>query len=120
MVAEIRGGRPDGVRARCSPRSNSISAASRSGAAMAAPRSAATTALPARLELRFDQKLSLRYLSGYQLYGFVDSGVAWNDGYRLTRRLCRSPRPAAAFASSSADGLQADIGAAAPLSYRAP
>ena len=38
----------------------------------------------ASIELRFDQKLNLRYLSGYQLYAFVDSGVAWNDGYRLS------------------------------------
>ena len=35
-------------------------------------------------ELRFDQKTNLQYLSGYQLYAFVDSGVAWNDGYRLS------------------------------------
>src|SRR5207244_10872745 len=34
-------------------------------------------------ELRFDQKLNFRYLSAYQLYGFVDSGAAWNDGYSI-------------------------------------
>jgi len=33
------------------------------------------------LELRFDQKLSFQYLTGYQLYGFIDAGAAWNDGY---------------------------------------
>jgi hemolysin activation/secretion protein len=32
-------------------------------------------------ELRFDQKLNYRYLSGYQLYSFVDAGAAWNDGF---------------------------------------
>jgi hemolysin activation/secretion protein len=57
-------------------------------------------------------------LTGYQLYGFVDAGTAWNDGYR----------PADGFALTSAGGgvrlflggdLQADIGVAVPLSYRA-
>jgi hypothetical protein len=38
----------------------------------------------ARPNCAFDQKTNLQYLSGYQLYGFVDSGVAWNDGYRLS------------------------------------
>jgi hemolysin activation/secretion protein len=34
------------------------------------------------VELRFDQKSSYQDLNGYQLYGFVDAGLAWNDGYR--------------------------------------
>jgi len=75
--------------------------------------------LAGSVELRFDQKTSLQYLSGYQLYGFVDSGVAWNDGYR--------PSDGISLVSAGAgvrffmiDGLQADIGVAAPLSYRAP
>jgi hemolysin activation/secretion protein len=70
-------------------------------------------------ELRFDQKINLPYLSGYQLYGFVDSGVAWNDGYR--------PSDGITLVSAGAgvrffmmDGLQADVGIAVPLSYRAP
>jgi hemolysin activation/secretion protein len=71
------------------------------------------------LELRFDQKLSYKYLTGYQLYGFVDSGLAWNDGFR----------PADGVALTSAGGgvrfflggdLQADLGIAVPLGYRAP
>jgi hemolysin activation/secretion protein len=70
------------------------------------------------LELRFDQKLSYKYLTGYQLYGFADAGTAWNDGFR----------PADGYALTSAGGgvrlffgkdLQADIGVAVPLSYRA-
>jgi hemolysin activation/secretion protein len=71
------------------------------------------------IELRFDQRLNWQYLSGYQLYGFVDSGAAWNDGYTMGEGL--------ALTSAGAgvrfflwDGLQADIGVAAPLSYRAP
>ncbi len=75
--------------------------------------------LAGSVELRFDQKTNLPYLSGYQLYGFVDSGVAWNDGYR----------PSDGITLVSAGGgvrffmmerLQADIGIAVPLNYRAP
>jgi hemolysin activation/secretion protein len=70
-------------------------------------------------ELRFDQKLNYRYWSGYQLYSFVDAGAAWNDGFSLNDGL--------ALTSAGAgvrfflwDDLQADIGVAFPLSYRAP
>lgn len=70
-------------------------------------------------ELRFDQKTNLPYLSGYQLYGFVDSGVAWNDGYRLSDGLSLTSA-GGGVRFFLAEGLQADIGAAAPLSYRAP
>jgi hemolysin activation/secretion protein len=70
-------------------------------------------------ELRFDQKTNLQYLSGYQLYAFVDSGVAWNDGYRLSDGLSLTSA-GGGVRFFLADGLQADIGAAAPLTYRAP
>ena len=70
-------------------------------------------------ELRFDQKTSLQYLSGYQLYAFVDSGVAWNDGYRLSDGLSLTSA-GGGVRFFLADGLQADIGGAAPLTYRAP
>ena len=70
-------------------------------------------------ELRFDQKTKLQYLSGYQLYAFVDSGVAWNDGYRLSDGLSLTSA-GGGVRFFLADGLQADIGAAAPLTYRAP
>jgi hemolysin activation/secretion protein len=70
-------------------------------------------------ELRFDQTLSYQYLSRYQLYSFVDAGAAWNDGFSLNDGL--------SLISAGAgvrfflwDGLQADIGVAFPLSYRAP
>ena len=70
-------------------------------------------------ELRFDQKLGYRYWSRYQLYSFVDAGTAWNDGFSLADGL--------ALTSAGAgvrfflwDDLQADIGVAFPLSYRAP
>ncbi len=75
--------------------------------------------LAGSVELRFDQKTNLQYLSGYQLYGFVDSGVAWNDGYRLSDGLSLTSA-GGGVRFFLADGLQADIGAAAPLTYRAP
>ena len=79
-------------------------------------------------ELRFDQRTNLQYLSGYQIYGFVDSGVAWNDGYRLSDGLSLTSA-GAGVRLFLADGLQGCLrqrfwlsvfGAAAPLSYRAP
>jgi hemolysin activation/secretion protein len=70
-------------------------------------------------ELRFDQRPNLQYLNGYQLYGFVDAGVAWNDGY--------GPNDGISLTSAGGgvrlflwDDLRADVGVAFPLSYRAP
>jgi hemolysin activation/secretion protein len=71
------------------------------------------------LELRFDQKLNFQYWTGFQIYGFVDSGLVWWDGLR----------PSDGTALTSAGGgvrlflggdLQADLGVAVPLGYRAP
>jgi len=71
------------------------------------------------LELRYDQKLSYKYWTGFQLYSFVDSGLVWWDGWR----------PSDGTALTSAGGgvrlflggdLQADLGVAVPLGYRAP
>lgn len=70
-------------------------------------------------ELRFDQKTNHQYLTGYQLYGFIDSGVAWNDGYRPSDGLSLTSA-GGGVRFFLLDGLQADIGAAAPLTYRAP
>jgi hemolysin activation/secretion protein len=75
--------------------------------------------LAGSVELRFDQSLNWRYLSGYQLYSFFDAGAVWNDGYGIGDGL--------ALTSAGGgvrffiwDGLQADVGVAFPLSYRAP
>ena len=71
------------------------------------------------LELRYDQKLNYKYWTGFQLYSFVDSGLVWWDGWR----------PSDGTALTSAGGgvrlflggdLQADLGVAVPLGYRAP
>ena len=69
-------------------------------------------------ELRLDQKSQLRYLSGYQLYGFVDSGVAWNDGYKITDGVSLTSA-GGGIRLFFPDDLRADIGVAFPLSYRA-
>src|SRR5579871_1275906 len=75
--------------------------------------------LAGSFELRFDQGVNWRYLAGYQLYSFFDAGAVWNDGYSIGDGL--------ALTSAGGgvrlflwDGLQADIGVAFPLSYRAP
>ena len=70
-------------------------------------------------ELRFDQKLNYRYLSGYQLYSFVDSGAAWNAGYSLGEGLSLTSA-GGGVRLFLFDELQADLGVAVPLSYRAP
>lgn len=75
--------------------------------------------LAGSVELRFDQQLNFRYWSGYQVYGFVDAGAVWNDGYRLNDGLSLTSAGAGVRLFLS-DDLQADFGVAVPLSYRAP
>lgn len=71
------------------------------------------------LELRFDQKVNFGHLTGYQLYGFVDAGTAWNHGYSYTDGLALTSAGVGARFFLG-DDLRADIAVAAPLSYRAP
>jgi len=71
------------------------------------------------LELRFDQKLSFQYLTGYQLYGFIDAGAAWNDGYSYADGLSLTSAGGGVRFFLGGD-LRADIGVAVPLGYRAP
>jgi hemolysin activation/secretion protein len=71
------------------------------------------------LELRLDQSLNYAYLQAYQLYGFVDSGAAWNVGYNLAEGLSLTSVGTGVRFHLVGD-LRADIGVAVPLSYRAP
>jgi hemolysin activation/secretion protein len=71
------------------------------------------------LELRFDQKLGFQYLTGYQLYGFLDAGAAWNDGYSYADGLSLTSAGGGVRFFLGGD-LRADIGVAVPLGYRAP
>ncbi len=75
--------------------------------------------LAGSFELRFDQRLNFRYWSGYQIYGFADAGAVWNDGYRLNDGLSLTSA-GAGVRLFLWDDLQADLGVAVPLSYRAP
>lgn len=76
-------------------------------------------AVAGSVELRLDQEFNARYLKGVQLYGFLDSGVVWNDGYQMKDGLSlTSAGVGARF--FLADDLQAGIGVAFPLTYRAP
>lgn len=75
--------------------------------------------LAGSLELRFEQKLNFRYWTGYQLYAFGDAGAVWNDGYRLSEGLALTSAGAGVRFFLPND-LQADLGVAVPLSYRAP
>jgi hemolysin activation/secretion protein len=70
-------------------------------------------------ELRFDQQLNFRYLTGYQLYSFVDAGAAWNDGFSYNDGLALTSAGAGVRFFLGGD-LRADIAVAFPLSYRAP
>lgn len=74
--------------------------------------------LAGSLELRFDQTLNFRYWTGYQLYVFGDAGAVWNDGYRLGAGLSLTSAGAGVRFFLPYD-LQADLGVAVPLSYRA-
>jgi hemolysin activation/secretion protein len=69
--------------------------------------------------LRFDQRPNFQYLNGYQLYGFVDAGVAWNDGYAINDGISLTSA-GGGVRFFLWDDLRADIGVAFPLSYRAP
>lgn len=70
-------------------------------------------------ELRFEQKVSFGYLTGYQVYGFVDAGTAWNAGYSYKDGLALTST-GAGVRFFLGDDLRADIAVAAPLGYRAP
>lgn len=74
--------------------------------------------LAGSFEVRFDQTPNLPYLASYQLYAFVDAGAVWNDGFRI------GDGPALTSTGGGIrffwNDLQADIGVAFPLSYRAP
>ncbi len=69
------------------------------------------------LELRFDHALSYDWLTGYQLYGFVDRGTVWNVGF-ASERITLSSAGAGVRLHFPAD-LEADAGIAVPLDYRA-
>jgi hemolysin activation/secretion protein len=70
------------------------------------------------VELRLDQTFNSPWLKGVQLYGFLDSGVVWNDGYHIKDGLSLTSTGVGARFFLAED-LQAGIGVAFPLTYRA-
>lgn len=93
------------------------------GAAFGRGYGAATTSgdngMAGSLELRFDQKLNSSFMTGYQLYSFIDSGVAWNSGYSYADGISLiSVGGGVRFFLTN--NTQADLAVALPLSYRAP
>jgi hemolysin activation/secretion protein len=75
--------------------------------------------LAGSLELRYDRKLNFKYLSGYQLYGFVDAGTVWNVGYNLSDGLALTSI-GGGVRFFLWDDFVADFAVALPLGYRAP
>ncbi|CCE08088.1 putative secreted protein related to heme utilisation [Bradyrhizobium sp. STM 3843] len=75
--------------------------------------------LAGTFELRFDQKLNWAYLLGYQLYGFADAGLVWNDGFRPSDGVALTS-VGAGIRFTFPNEWRADLGVAFPLSYRAP
>ncbi|MET0222600.1 MAG: ShlB/FhaC/HecB family hemolysin secretion/activation protein [Tardiphaga sp.] len=74
-------------------------------------------AIAGSIELRYDGALDLPFLKSYQLYGYVDSGAAWNVGY--TYRDGLSLTSAGGGVRFFLDGdLRIDVGVGVPLSYR--
>ena len=71
------------------------------------------------LEVRFYQKLNYKYWSGFQLYSFVDSGLVWWDGLRPSDGTALTAVGGGVRLFLGGD-LQADLGVAVPLGYRAP
>jgi len=89
------------------------------GRGYAAAETSGDNGMAGTLELRFDQRLNSRYLTGYQLYSFVDSGVAWNSGFNYTQGISLvSVGGGVRFFLSN--NTQADLAVAVPLSYRSP
>ncbi len=75
--------------------------------------------LAGSLELRFQQPLHDPLFRSYELYGFLESGVVWNNGTALI------DGPSLTSAGGGlrvnlANDLQAGVGVAFPLTYRSP
>jgi hemolysin activation/secretion protein len=68
-------------------------------------------------ELRFDQKPNHELVKGYQLYGFVDRGIVWNVHDFGDKLILSSAGTGVRF--HLAGELDADVGVAFPLDYRA-
>jgi hemolysin activation/secretion protein len=73
-------------------------------------------AMAAAVELRFDGAFKSPWVRGYQFYAFVETGTAWNVGYRYTDGLSLTSAGAGLRLFLN-DDLRADIGVGVPLSF---
>ena len=71
------------------------------------------------VEVRFDQKLNYQYLTGLQLYSFVDTELVWRDGVRPSDGTSLISAGGGVRLQLGGD-LRADFGVAVPIGYRAP
>jgi hemolysin activation/secretion protein len=76
-------------------------------------------AMAGSIELRYDGTLKAAYMRGYQFYGFIESGAAWNVGYNYTDGLSLTSAGAGLRLFFNGD-LKVDLGVGVPLSYRSP
>ena len=118
MVDEDRVPPDRSLPGRYSLRSNSISAGRRSGEAWSAETSG-DNGIAGSFELRFDQRLGFRYLTGYRLYGFADARAGLERRISYADGLALTSAGAGVQFFFGAD-MTADIAVAFPLSYRAP
>jgi hemolysin activation/secretion protein len=77
-------------------------------------------ALAGSAELRFDQSVpNTPWMRGFQIYAFAETGAVWNVGYKLTEGLSLTSA-GGGVRFFLADNLTLDLGAAVPLTFRAP
>ncbi len=75
--------------------------------------------LAGSLELRFQQPLNDAFFKSYELYGFLESGVVWNNDVALVGGLSLTSAGGGVRVNLAND-LQAGVGVAFPLTYRSP
>lgn len=73
-------------------------------------------AIAAAVELRFDGAYKSPWLRGYQFYAFIETGTAWNVGYRYSDGLSLTSAGGGLRLFFNND-LRADIGVGVPLSF---
>ncbi len=75
--------------------------------------------LAGSLELRFEQPLNGPFFKSYELYGFLESGVVWNNDTAMLDGLSLTSAGGGMRVNLAGD-LQAGVGVAVPLTYRSP
>lgn len=74
-------------------------------------------AIAGSIELRYDGALNVPLFRSYQLYGYIESGAAWNVGYTYRDGLSLTSAGGGVRFFLDRD-LRIDVGVGVPLSYR--